>query len=62
MLMINKINKNLNEKCYIDDEDEVLEITAARNPMKKIGPAYMTCNQTFAMKNELKKTRRGRPR
>ena len=25
------------EHCYIDDEDELQEITAPRNPMKKYG-------------------------
>ena len=47
--------KHLKEKCEIDDEDEVQQITAARTPMKKNEPVCVTCNQAFAMKNWLKK-------
>ena len=39
----------------IDDEDEIQEITAARNTMKNTKAVYVTCNETFAMKNWLKK-------
>ena len=46
---------HLKEHCNIDDEDEVQEITAARNPMKKNNAVYVTCNQTFAMQNRWKK-------
>ena len=47
--------KHLKEQYDKDDEDEVQEITAARNPIKKNQTVYMTCNQTFARENELKK-------
>ena len=47
--------KRLKVQCDIDDEDEVQEITAARNPMKKNKAVYVTCNQIFAKKNWLKK-------
>ena len=43
------------KKCDIYDEDEVHEITAARNPIEKNKAVYVTCNQTFAIKNGLKK-------
>ena len=46
--------QHLKEQFEIDNEDEVKEITAARNPMKKNTPVYVTCNQTFAMKHGLK--------
>ena len=47
--------KQLKEKCDIYDEDEVHEITATRNPLKKNRAMYVTYNKTFAMKNGLKK-------
>ena len=47
--------KHLKEKCDIDDKDELLLITAARTRMKKRKPVCVTCNQTFAMTNLLKK-------
>ena len=47
--------KHLKEQCDIDDKDEVQEITAARNPMKMYKAVYVTCNQTFATENWLKK-------
>ena len=43
--------KNFKEQCDIDDEEEVQEITSARNPMKKNKAVYVTCNPIFAMKN-----------
>ena len=46
--------KHLKGHCDIHYEDEVQEITAARNPMKKNMAGCVTCNQTFAMKNWLK--------
>ena len=46
--------KHLKEQCDIDDENEVQEVTAARNLMKRNKAVYVTCNQTFAMKNWLK--------
>ena len=45
-------NKYLKEQCDMDDDNEVQEITAARNSIKKA--LYMTCYQTFAVKNGLK--------
>ena len=42
--------KHLKERCDIDDEDEVQEITAAITPMKKKKPVYVTCYETFVMK------------
>ena len=50
--------KHLKEKCDINDKDELQKSTAARNPMKKINPVCVTCNQPFAMKNWLKKLSR----
>ena len=50
--------KHLKEQCDIDDEDEVQEITAARNRLIKNKAVYVTCNQTFAMKNGLRKISR----
>ena len=47
--------KHLKEKCGIDDEDGVQEITAASTPMKKNKPVSVTRNQTFAIENWLKK-------
>ena len=46
--------KQLKEQCDIDDENEVQEITAARNHMKNIKAVYVTCNQTFTLNNGLK--------
>ena len=46
--------KRFKEKCNIDDEDEVLEMTAASIIMKKNMPVCVTCNQTFAMENYFK--------
>ena len=37
------------KKCDINNKDEVQEITAAGNPIKKSKAVYVTCNQTFAM-------------
>ena len=47
--------KHLKEKCDIDGEDKLQQSTASRTPMKKRKPVCDTCNQTFAMKNWLKK-------
>ena len=47
--------KDCKEQCDINYEDGVQEIKNARNPTKKIKAVYMTCNQTFAIKNEFKK-------
>ena len=52
--------KHLKEQYDIDDEDEFQEITAARNPMKKKKGVYVTCSQTLAIKNGLKKPYPGR--
>ena len=43
--------KHLIEQCDIDYEDEVQEITAARNTLKNNKAVYVTFNQKFAMKN-----------
>ena len=45
---------HLKDQCDKDNEDEVLEITAARTPMKKKKAVCVTSNQTFATKNGLK--------
>ena len=34
--------KHLKEQCDINDEDEVQEITTARNPIKKNEAVYVT--------------------
>ena len=47
--------KHLKEQWDIYDDDEVQKITAARNPMKKNKPVCVTCYQTFAITNWLKK-------
>ena len=52
--------KHLKEECDIENEHEVQEITAARTPMKNNRSVCVTCNQTFVMKNGLKKTNPGR--
>ena len=62
-LIVNELQddiKPLKEQCDIDDEDEVQASTVARTPMNKDRPVCVTCNQTFAKKNELK-TYPGRP-
>ena len=46
--------KHVQEQCDIDDEDEVQEMTATRNLMKKKKALYLTCNQTFVRRNGLK--------
>ena len=46
--------QHLKEQFDIDNEDEVQEITAARDPMKKNTAVYVTRNQTFAMKHGMK--------
>ena len=52
----NELRLNVDEQqSGIDDAEEVLEITAARNPKKKNKPVSVTCNQTLAMKNWVKK-------
>ena len=43
----NELRLNVDEqKSGIDDEDEILEITAARTPRKKNKPVCVKCNQT----------------
>ena len=37
--------KHLKEQCDLGDEDEVQEITAARNPMKKNKAVYVKYNK-----------------
>ena len=51
----NVAEQQIKERCDIDDEDEVQETTAVRILMKKNRPVCVTCNQTFAIKNGLKK-------
>ena len=58
------VDKQLDDKTFkvksdIDNSDEVLEITASRNPTKKKS-LCLTCNQTLALKNVCKTTYRGR--
>ena len=43
--------KHLKEQFGTDYVDEVQEITAARNSMKKNKAVYVTCNKIFAIKN-----------
>ena len=45
--------KHLKEQYDIDNE--VQDITAPTNSMKKTTPVCVTCNQTFVTKNGLKK-------
>ena len=56
--MHNKLGLNVDEQqSGIDDAEEVLEITAVWTPKKKKNkPVFVTCNQTLAMKNWVKKT------
>ena len=54
-MMSNKMTKTFKVQSDICDEDEVQEITAARNPMKKNEPVCVTCNQTLALENGCKK-------
>ena len=44
--------KHLKEQCNMNDDNEVQEITGARNPQKN---NTATCNHTFAMENGLNK-------
>ena len=53
-------DKTFKVNSDIDDADKVQEITAARTPMKKNKPVCVTCNQTLALKNGLKKNYQGR--
>ena len=39
--------KHIKEQCDIDDKDEVQEITAARNSMKKNKAVYVKYNKNF---------------
>ena len=41
---------HLKGQCDIDDENEIQEITAARNPMNNYRPVCVTCNQTLKLK------------
>ena len=58
--VMNATQKIMFDKEDVFDKDKVQETTAARNPMKKNKAVYVTCNQTFAIKNG-QKTYPGRP-
>ena len=52
--------KHIKEQCDIDNEDEVQKITAVRKPLNNYKAVYVTCNQTFTMKNGFKNISRRR--